>query len=165
MRRLLRTTYYLLRTEPRGLTLIEVLIVLVIMSLLAVMLAGAYGNFRSVQNLQAGSAAAASLFSRARSEAVAGVDGMPHGVHVGTNTLTLFEGISYAAGSSSNEVVALVGNLAVSATSLAGGGSDVIFAQLTGETAEPGTITLQAGTDSSRHKIITVSAAGIVSVQ
>lgn len=149
----------------RGFTLIELLVVIAILGVLAVLVGGILGSFRATQMLEGGADATASALDRARSEAVAGASGKPHGVHVSGSTLVLFAGPSYSANDSSNETIKLLGNVSASSVTLAGGGSDVIFDQLTGATKQPGTIVLSVAGNVTRQKIITVTGAGIVSVQ
>ena len=150
--------------EIAGLTLIEILIVIAIMGFLATLLAGILSNFKSVQSLQVGSTAISSTLIRARSESVAGVDGVPHGVHFASTTLTIFEGGSYNNSSANNVSIQLLGNLTVISMSIGTTSNNIIFDQLTGTTGEPGTVVVQVGSDDTQQKTITVSAMGIVSV-
>lgn len=148
-----------------GLTLIELIIVTAIMITVASMIFGAYKQFNSVEALRVGPTTAASILERARSQSVAGVDGMAHGVHIASTTLTMFEGAVYNAGSASNVSVPLANNLIVSQVQLASGGYDIVFAQLIGTTTGSGTITFQVSGDMSRSRTVSITSTGIVSVQ
>lgn len=148
----------------RGLSLIEILIVIAIMLILATMLGTMLSSFNSVQQLRVGVNTAASVFERARNLSLVGEGGVAHGVHIGSTTLTLFEGSTYDANSASNETVGLMGSLEVAAVTLAGG-LDVIFAPLAGTTTNTGTLVFQVGSDSSRQRTVTISGSGVVSVQ
>ncbi len=149
----------------RGLTLVELLIVLAILSILAVLAFGSLQTFSDTQALLTGSNAAVSLIERAQNEALAGAGGVPHGVHIASTTLTLFSGTVYDPGGSTNEAVALTGGVVIAHASLAGGGLDIVFDQLTGATEELGSLVLEAGGNSTRQKTIQVSPTGVVSVQ
>lgn len=148
----------------RGLSLIEILIVIAIMLILATMLGTMLSRFNSVQELHVGSGAAASVFERARARSMSGINGTPHGVHIASTTLTLFVGNTYDVASTTNETAPLMGKLEIVQISV-GGGSDVVFNQLTGATSQPGSIVLQIEGDSSRQRTITISATGAVGVQ
>jgi hypothetical protein len=47
---------------------------------------------------------------------------------------------------------------------LAGGGSDIVFSRITGDTANNGTIVIQLTSDSSKQKTISINSLGIIGV-
>ena len=101
-----------------GLSIIETLVVMAILLLLAGMLAGMLGRFNAVQQLRVGTNSAVSLFERARNLSLSNDGGIPHGVHVGSTTLTLFEGSAYNESDVNNQIQSLMGSLVVAEVTL-----------------------------------------------
>jgi len=149
----------------KGYSLIEALIVIGITLILSVMTLTAFGYFRTTQALGLGTENIASFIEKARHQTLEGLNGSQYGVHFTSVSAILFEGTTYVPNAASNEMLSFPGGLIAAQITLAGGGSDVVFQYLTGNTSQPGTIILQAGSDApSAQKTITISAAGIVTV-
>ncbi len=102
-----------------------------------------------------------SLLGKARAETLAAKGGAQYGIHFEERKIVLFAGATYSASDAGNRLQALHSDAKISAVSLSGGGSDIIFQKLTGKTAQRGTITLALVSDASRTKVITITATGI----
>jgi prepilin-type N-terminal cleavage/methylation domain-containing protein len=153
--------------NDKGLTLIEILIVIAILTLvLSLSLIFSMDDyrgysFRDERNKIIG------ILEKARSQAINNIcldatcdNGTAHGVHIVNNTLTLFEGDSWASRHSSIDE-----SFEVSKTISISGISEVIFSQLSGDgTTTPKTISDIVLTDiSGRTSIININTEGNIS--
>ena len=85
-------------------------------------------------------------------------------MHIGSTKITLFTGSVYSVGASTNQDFNLNSRDSIITISLTGGGSDVVFVRLSGETSQNGTITLSSSA-LSQTKTITVYKTGVVESQ
>ena len=156
-----------IRQKNGGITLVEVLVSI---SISVFILAGAVGTyifFKNIRNTEALNNAgniAKFRLEEARSLTLSSKDSSVYGVHFETSAVVLFKGNTYVAGASTNDVSSL-GPYATISTSLNGGGSDVVFSRLTGETTQNGTITAAEVADPTKTITITLSQTGFVSLQ
>jgi hypothetical protein len=86
-------------------------------------------------------------------------------VHFESNKVTLFVGEVYSSGASTNEVLTFnsIVSIPTSGGINIGGGSDVIFKRLTGDTIG-GTIIIQLVSNTAIKKTISISKTGLVSI-
>ena len=145
----------------KGFTLIEVLLTFAIIAIISVIGVMSLSNFNKDKALDIEVEKVLSLVTKARSLTLSALDGSAYGVHFEERKAVLFNGASYSAGASTNEIQTLNGEVKISAISLAGGGSDVVFAKLTGATAQSGTITVAEVRNASQTKVITIAAIGV----
>ena len=145
----------------KGFTLIEVLLTFAIIAIISVIGVMSLSNFNKDKALDIEVEKVLSLITKARSFTLAALDGSAYGVHFEERKAVLFKGANYNAGASANEIQLLNDEVKISATSLAGGGSDVVFNKLTGATAQSGTITVAAVRNASQTKMITITATGV----
>ncbi len=153
------------RSLRYGFTLIEILVVAAIALLLSAIVLAGFNDFEAAQSLDLGSRNIASFIDKARTQTLSGLGGTPYGIHLSSGSAVLFAGASYQAGAPGNETLQFPGGLQASSISLAGGGSDIIFDQLTGDTGEWGSFVLSTGVSGSPQKTIVVSSSGHVEVQ
>jgi len=147
----------------RGITLVEILIVISILAFLAAAASVPFSSFRAAQALNSSAADLVSLLKDARSAAVSSKDSSQYGVHFETARAVYFKGSVWSEPSSTNREISLDSTVSASLISLAGGGSDVIFEQLTGETSQYGTIEVSLKSNPSKKKTITILRTGVVS--
>ena len=105
------------------------------------------------------------MLIRAQVETLAGSGGLEYGVHIEEFQVTLFEGAIYSSSATSNIVIIAPSSVHIESYSLAGGGSDIIFKKITGESDEFGTIVVRSIADPSKTKTITVLKTGVISSQ
>ena len=149
--------------DGRGVTLIEVVLVVAIMAVLAALSFSALRMLNATRALEGEAARVAAELQKARSLTISSKNNAQFGVHIQSSQVTLFQGTTFVVGSSTNSVLGINPLITISAISLAGGGSDVIFQRLTGKTAYGGTLTLSRR-GSSAIKTITIYATGLVEV-
>lgn len=148
--------------STRGFTVIEVLIVIAITGILATITFTTFTNVYRTHALDKTRTTAISILEQARSNSMASKNSQRFGVHFATTTITLFQGNSYTAGSSTNSVFTVSPYVLLSDIDLNGGGNEVVFGRLIGTTTHYGTLTYTLSTDTSKTKTITVYATGII---
>lgn len=148
-----------------GLSLLEILIVIGILVLLVVAAAGVLPRFKDTSELNSAVVRIVSLLEKSRTETLSSDGAQQHGVHFETTRAVFFTGTSYNEGGTDDEIYILPESVEVSTTSLSGGGQDVVFERLTGETRQDGTITLHLKETPSRTRVIQIKETGTIRVE
>jgi prepilin-type N-terminal cleavage/methylation domain-containing protein len=150
--------------KNKGFTLIEILIVITILGIISSIVILNLSQFRNEQLLKNTTLDVVSLLSKARQNTLSSVNSINYGVHFDGNQAVLFTGPGYTSNNVTNEPVIFNNRIIILTPSglNIGGGSDVIFKRLTGETIG-GTIKIQLTSDATKQKIITVGKTGSVS--
>lgn len=146
-----------------GFLLIQMILALVIVGILATTIFVSLSSGREKQALANAVEETLSAFSEARSRTIAGENNTQYGVHIGSSSVTIFQGSSYSSGASTNRVVSLDNAVTITSISLSGGGSDVIFSRLTGDTTQYGTLVVKRSSTTAGQKTITIGKTGIAS--
>ncbi len=149
-----------------GKSVIELLVIIAIVGIMLAMILPSLSSFRGEQTLDNTADDIVSLLNQARAQTLSSQSSTYYSVHFDTNQAVLFSGGTYTPGASTNKVVTfsnLVSLPSVGGISLLGGGSDVSFTRLTGDTTQYGTIIVRLVSDATRQKIITINQTGIVS--
>lgn len=145
----------------KGFTVIEVLISLAILSVISVVGVMSLSGFNADHALRSEVLKTLSLLAKARTLTLSAKEGSAYGVHFEERKAVLFKGQSYSAGALGNQEQALNDVVKISAVTLTGGGTAVVFQKLTGATAQSGTITLAAVRDTSKTTVITIAGTGV----
>jgi len=145
----------------RGITLLEVMIVIVIIGIIVAVVLPQFSDIKKSQLLKNTGEDVVSTLNKARSQTLGSLDSSQYGVHFQSDKLILFKGTAFSDGNASNEVINVVSPVTLSDISLTGGSSNIYFSRLNGMPSVFGTITISNGTSS---KIITISATGGVSI-
>jgi|SRR3989344_52070 len=148
----------------RGITALELLVVVAIMALLMVVVSTPFVEFRHNKILDTVTENILSVLSKARGNTLASKDAYQYGVHFENTQVVLFRGAIYNSSDMANEISLLDEALEISSISLIGGGADVLFDRLTGKTSQGGTIVVRVKSNTSKTKTITVNGTGIASV-
>ncbi|MBI2097182.1 MAG: type II secretion system protein [Candidatus Sungbacteria bacterium] len=147
------------RGQVTGFTLVEVLVTLAALAILGTIVLGAFSRFRTSAQLDGAVRQILSTLRLAQSKTLASETSYQYGVRIETDHIILFRGAVYTA-SSTNETTDFPSGVVASNVSLAGGGIDVIFDRLTGNTSESGSVTLTAGGGPQSTQVITVEPSG-----
>lgn len=142
-----------------GFTFIELLIVLGIMSIIALVALPFFSNSISRNDLQTSAWQLANDLRRARSAAMAAQSNSAWSVHLQSDRHVLFVGTTYNASDPNNLITLLPATITLSAITLNGGGSDVRFSKIKGQTTDFGTITVMDN-NSGDTIVVSVNAAG-----
>lgn len=151
--------------KNKGLTIIEILIALSITAIMSAVVLLNLSSFRSEQVLKNTTSDIISTLNKARQKTLSSVNSNNYGVHFDSNKIVLFTGSVYDQNDSSNEIIEFdkivnipnVGGLNI------GGGSDVVFERLTGDTIG-GTITVELISNPEKQKTIFLNKTGTISL-
>ena len=152
--------------KNKGFTAVEILVVISIMIVLSAIVLPSMSRFRNERTLGNTAEDIVTILNKARNDTIGSLNSYAYGVHVATNSVTYFIAPTYSSGASTNSVTSLDPNVTIPASggiNLNGGGSDVVFTRLTGDTTSYGTIVVQLTSDSTHQKTITINKTGVAS--
>ena len=155
------------KTKPKlvsGLTIVELLVSLAILLIVVVIISGAFIDFRKNQALIMDTDTIVGTLRQARNQTLSSKDSSLYGVHFSSQEITLFVGGIYDEEDPDNQEFVLSSTDLTLNTNLFGGGDDVIFNRLTGETSQYGTITVTSS-GLSKSKIVTIYKTGLIELQ
>lgn len=144
----------------KGFSLVEVIAVVATLLLLVGIALASYRTFG--RNVTLGTAAESLVIAldQARSRTLASEGDSQYGVHLEDNTYTLFQGTTYNAASSANEVHTLPAGIEFGTITLQEGGANVVFESVSGTTANTGTVVVRLAETPATLQTINVSAQG-----
>lgn len=102
------------------------------------------------------------IINEARSLSFASKNALKYGVHLEEFQTILFEGDTYVVGAPTNKYHIFNQRVHKISHSLNGGGDDIVFSRLTGETANFGTINIGIINNPLSSTTISVNASGVV---
>jgi prepilin-type N-terminal cleavage/methylation domain-containing protein len=143
----------------RGLSLVELIIVLAIAGILLGISAAAFVNLSNTDLILAASQEVVSGLRQAQSQARSGLGDSAYGIHFTSSSATLFAGTTYQDGAGGNAVLPLPANISISASP-----SDFVFQKISGTTTS-GTIQVYLSSHSSYEKTISVQSTGVAEIQ
>lgn len=147
-------------TSQRGISLIEIIIVIAITVIIAAIGAGVFRNFKIENQLNSDAAGILSVIRLAQSKTISGEAAQQWGVHFQSDRYVLFQGGVYGAGDPNNVVSLLNSQIQISVIALAGGGSELIFNRLSGTTNQYGSVQISSVADASRTRTIYIESSG-----
>ena len=149
-----------IRKFQSGFTVIEILISVFIIGLLAALSVAPFVSLNKSQALDKAALLAISVLDEARSLTLASKNSSRYGAHFEDSQIVLFTGSTYSAVATDNQINPINSIILISAISLAGGGSEVIFDRLTGATSQYGSVTFSLKSDASNSKTVNIYATG-----
>lgn len=144
-----------------GFALLEVIFAVVVIGIIGAIIFSPLSSFKNSQLLRGTTENVLAVIEESRSLTLSSHESNQYGIHLETDSITLFTGPTYLLNDPSNRVSSVESGVSISSWALQGGGDDIIFERLTGETEQYGTITVTLSTGVS--KTITVSRLGNVS--
>jgi prepilin-type N-terminal cleavage/methylation domain-containing protein len=148
----------------RAFALLELLIVLSVIGILSVISFVSLAGLSRANVLDVATGDIVSILSEARSRTLSSEGDSVYGVHFEAGSVTLFTGDTYSAIDPSNVDIPLSSAVTISAITLTGGATEVVFSRLSGDTAVTGTVTVALYSDATNTKIITIPSTGVASV-
>ena len=97
----------------------------------------------------------------ARGQTLSSENSSQYGVHFTSSKITLFTGSSYIVGTSTNQDFNLTSTDTILTITLTGGGNDIVFNRLTGETTQNGTVVVSS-TLATTTRTVTIYKTGVV---
>jgi type II secretory pathway pseudopilin PulG len=150
----------------KGLTLIGMVLVVVIMLILAAVAMTSLSKFRNEQDIKNTVEDVVTLLNTARNNTLSSLNATNYGVHFENTRAVLFTGNTFVNSDPNNVVSTLPTSVEIPVSggiNLSGGGSDIVFTRLTGDTSNYGTIVIRLTSTTSRTTTVTISKTGIVS--
>lgn len=144
-----------------GVTLIELIVALAVIFVLLAISLGLYAVFRPQNDLAADARNLEGFLRLARSNTLASKEASAFGVHFESGQAVLFPGNIYNPLEPENIIWEVSPRNEISAITLAGGGTDVIFKRLEGTTDQFGSVTL-GSLASGDTQTLYVDATGVV---
>ena len=146
--------------DQKGLSLIEVLIVIFIIVLLVSISTLSYRFFERGTELESASQEILAVLKLVQTKTLASEKASQYGLHFENDRYILFKGNLYQAGALENKIYQLPSRLEIYQINLSDGGNDVVFKRISGESEQNGTIALRIVSEPSRSKTITIDASG-----
>lgn len=148
-----------------GFTIIEILVVMFIAALIYTLSTVAYKNWQKQVQISNSADELRSSLLRAQQLAAASAESLAWGIHLETDRYILFSGDFYNASDPNNEEKLLSGTRIFDPESSfadgAGGyGSDVVFAKLTGQTVNTGTVSIITLVQPSNTSTVSINSSG-----
>lgn len=156
----------MLRIKNKGISIIEVLVVISILSIISAIVVPRLSGFRNQQVLKNTTEDIVSLLNEARNNTISSKDSTNYGVRFESDKVVLFRGLSFDS-STVNKEIKLDPSVTIpeeGGINLQNGGGDIIFERITGDTVndEYGTIVIQSTKDENAQNIISISKIGII---
>lgn len=149
--------------KNKGITIIEILIIIAIIGIISSIVLLNLSKFRQEQSLKNTTSDVVSLLNKARQNTLSSLNSTNYSVHFETDRAVLFSGLIYSPSNSTNEPIIFSSGVIIPSNGInIGGGSEVTFERLTGDTIG-GTIILQLTSDSAAQKTININKVGIIS--
>ena len=146
----------------RGLSLIEIIIVVAIVGVLSAIVAVSFHTFQRQQIQKTTIDTILSSLDSARARTLSAHNSSQFGVYFSQNEVIEFEGEIYEPEAEGNFIHTLDERVTIENISLNGGGNEVVFLKLTGDTNNYGTLEIIVD-GISPDKMITISGTGLVS--
>ncbi len=140
------------------------MIVVGIFAMLSFFSYAAFANLNKSQSLDKDVAAALSLLETARMYTLASKGGMQYGVHFESGKAVLYAGAAYVANATSSQTLSLNRLDSIGSISLSGGGGEVLFDRLTGETSQDGSVVVSLKSSTTTKKTITIGKTGLAEI-
>ena len=146
-------------------SIIEIIITIAVGLILFTIATSAFMGMRNRQALNTTVEQISSTIQNSQAKTLASKKSQNYGVRFETNRLVVFEGSAFTEPNATNKEIKFSNLAEISIISLNGGGQNIIFERLTGETNQYGAITVRVRNDASDAKTITIEKTGSVSVE
>src|SRR3989344_3471197 len=149
----------------RGVTLLEVFLVVSIGVLMLVLSVYALLGFWEQRIVDADVENALSLLSRSRVDTIASRNNAVYGVHLENDRMVLYVGPNYDSGTTTNVTMMIHPALEIADIALFGGGSDVLYKKWSGGTDQFGTFELRFRENLEVSTTVVVAGTGIAYIE
>ncbi len=142
----------------------ELLVVISLLGIVFGLVFWGFHGFLGASALDRASQEAISLVREARERTLARQADVAWGAHLEATQIVLFAGDAYVQGAVGNKAYVLPQGISIPTITLAGGGTDIRFAKITGESATTGFFELEQQ-GSPNIKTISINETGNVEVE
>jgi prepilin-type N-terminal cleavage/methylation domain-containing protein len=149
------------KIKTKGLTLVEIILVVVIAAILLGMSLLYYQTSQLNADINTRVREFVSYLRLAQSDTMAGLNDKSHGIHLETSSYTIFEGSGYNPADPQNSLIELPEIITIQNININGDGNDIIFLGPDGTTDDYGTLDFNSS-QLSKTVTITISALGTV---
>jgi prepilin-type N-terminal cleavage/methylation domain-containing protein len=155
---------FLFARRHQGVTLLEIVVVIGIITLIGAIVYSPLNDFRAQKTLDAAVEKTLAAFSQAHLDTISSKNNFQYGVHIASGEVVYYIGPTYATGTATNLVFTLPPAVEIFNIDLVGGGSDVLYHRLTGSTDESGTFQVRPKGRTTTVTTITVNKTGATSI-
>lgn len=150
----------------KGISLVEILIVISIIGILSAIIVLNLSKFHNQQALKNTAEDVYALLNEARNNTISSKNSNTYGIHFLSDRAILFAGESYTDSVSNKQIDfdSVVRIPDSGGVVLNGGGVDVVFSRITGDTLNYGTITIQLINDVTSQKVININKIGVIEI-
>lgn len=148
------------RHGERGFSMLELVIVTGIIAVISTIAVVSYYALVARADLNGNARNIISTLNLARSETITSDQASPWGVHLEVDKYALFKGATYNAADANTKIYILPSSLEISNIALNGGGSEILFTRITGQTTNYGNITIRNKSQTTNLANITIEASG-----
>lgn len=152
-------------SPSKGFSLVELTIVIAIMAILVSISLNTFFSVSENQSLEKDVNYAISLIEKARLQTVNSKNNSPFSVRFASSTVTLYQGTTYVAGSSSNSVFTFSPKVEISSINLSQNRQAVSFELITGKANATGTIKFRLKTNQNASTTVVLYKTGLVETQ
>lgn len=150
----------------KGFTLIEIFVVIAMIFILSGIVFSSYFSFRSHTEVNSGAQEVLNFLRLAQSKTVASEEADKYGVHFEQEKIVLFRGTLYNPADPDNKIYNFSQvEIPLAEIILNGGGNEVIFERITGQTINYGTVKIQSKRDNNKFVFIKIESSGEASIK
>ena len=150
------------RLNQKGLSLIEVLIVILVIIILIGSAFVSYRLFEKRTELESTAQNILATLKLAQTKTLASEGASQYGIHFESSQYVLFKGEAHQEGAAENKIYQIPSRLEIYNIDLSGGGNDVVFQRISGLTDQNGIIDLRIILQPDKIKTITIQSSGQV---
>ncbi len=152
--------------KNKGITILEIIIVVSITIIIVSVVTLNLSNFKKNRTLENTTSEIISFINEARNNTISSLNSNNYSLHFEDDRVVLFSGSVYNSSASDNKTIIFQSSIEISeidGIGLYGGGQNIVFEKITGETNNYGTITIRLKSDTNIYNVINVSRLGVVS--
>ena len=148
----------------RGVTALELLMVIAILGILYAIIVPSFLDFRRNSILNTETLQVVTLINKARLSSISSKGDIQYGVHFEATKVVLFNGVTYSPTAITNEVHVFNTVLTLSPIVVNGGGGDTVFQKITGATTQNATTTLRVVGSATASSTVVVRPTGVATI-
>lgn len=146
----------------KAFSVVEILIAMAIVAVAVTVVTVSLSKLNSRQALDKSALLVSSVLDEARAKTLSSQGGSQYGVHFEDTQVVLFIGNAYSPATLSNVANRLDSRVGIRNITLSGGGNNIVFNRLTGQTNQSGTAELYLRASTTQYRTVNISSTGVV---